>query len=784
MARTIESPGVEINEIDLSNISQLTVGTNIFIQGFAATGPTHELLNITSVSEFERIYGYPTNAAERYAYTSVRQVLQSPGNVIFNRLPYGSDAGEGTGNDYTALVYPYTVIPNVSATFSAGNTAYNVNLVNEQTYQGVVVGAPNLVTLPLSAFEALQNGDIGTVTGSSWLTTYNSASGIVANDQTTLQNGAFIVTNNNKSNVEKTFAGYYIAATDNTELTDTTYEKIKSIQTRNNGGDYTLPSSSISFNLTSEGSVFSTSEIIETSLGFNFEQESYNDMVQFTLMRLRPDFLQSTGGATKTVLSQTLVSTIPGSLDVTRVGTELTPYNPQPGTMFLDNTVDRYGQDYISVKTNPVLAGNFAGKIVRMAGDGLTNVSDLSAIYGFSLSGLNATQIQTIASSVSGLNATNELVALGEYEPCTDSQYKIIGNSIAKLDRGFKLADNKDLVPLDIVIDAGISTIEAVSNYIDNSRSGSEHLNGQDIFDDTIFVSLSALKNPNQSVATGDPSYKRWQEVFNSINTFCKETRKDCMFIMDPLRNIFVQGKDTKVLAAQTSSFSQDILVPLRNLINQTNSNYGAVYGNWVKNYDSTTDSFYWVPFSGFQAAIMARVDANLQPWIAPSGFNNGVIRNIVDVAISPNQKERDLLYRYSINPIANFPGDGFVVMGQKTLQAKPSALDRINVRRLFLVLEKATRQVAKYFVFEPNTVFTRTRLVNVLTPIFENAKNNQGVYDYLIVCDERNNTPDVIDRNELTVDIYLKPVRAAEFILINFIATRTGDDFSELIGV
>ena len=128
------------------------------------------------------------------------------------------------------------------------------------------------------------------------------------------------------------------------------------------------------------------------------------------------------------------------------------------------------------------------------------------------------------------------------------------------------------------------------------------------------------------------------------------------------------------------------------------------------------------------------------------------------------------------------FNGDGFAVFGQKTLQNKPTAFDRINVRRLFLTLERAVRRTIKYFVFEPNTLFTRKRVVTTISPVFDYAKATEGLYDFLIVCDERNNTPDSIDRNELIVDIYLKPVRTAEFILVNFIATRTGQDFSELI--
>jgi len=266
------------------------------------------------------------------------------------------------------------------------------------------------------------------------------------------------------------------------------------------------------------------------------------------------------------------------------------------------------------------------------------------------------------------------------------------------------------------------------------------------------------------------------------LNQFCGETRKDCLLIVDPLRHIFVQGEDYKVLDDTTKNFSAHVYWTMKNLNAATNSNYACTYGNWVKAYDNEYGDFVWLPFSGYEANIMANVDANLQPWYAAAGLNNGVIRNIVDIAVNPTQKQRDLLYRINVNPVVFFPGDGYVVWGQKTLQKKPSAFDRINVRRLFLVLEKATLAVMRYFVFEPNTVFTRTRVVNVLTPIFEIPKNNEGVYDYLIVCDERNNTPAVCDKNELVCDIYLKPVRIAEYILVNFIATRTDQDFTELL--
>ena len=180
----------------------------------------------------------------------------------------------------------------------------------------------------------------------------------------------------------------------------------------------------------------------------------------------------------------------------------------------------------------------------------------------------------------------------------------------------------------------------------------------------------------------------------------------------------------------------------------------------------------------------MARSDANEFPWAAPAGYNRGLLTTTaLDLAINPNQKQRDEFYKANINPVMFSASQGMVVMGQKTLSKKPSAFDRLNVRRLFQWLERPTKKVSQFFLFEPNNVFTRTRMLHVLTPIFEYAKQNGGMYDYLLVADERNNTPEVIDANELHVDCYIKPTRTAEFIICTFTATRTDASFKEIIG-
>ena len=279
-----------------------------------------------------------------------------------------------------------------------------------------------------------------------------------------------------------------------------------------------------------------------------------------------------------------------------------------------------------------------------------------------------------------------------------------------------------------------------------------------------------------------------YDTIFETFKSFSQFARKDNIFIADPLRYIFVQGRNSKTLTSKQReagvNFSQHIYWPLRHMMTggTKNSSYCATYANWGFTNDKALNRGVWVPMSGFAAAAMANTDSNFYPWVAPAGFTRGLLTGVQDIAFYPKQKERDQLYKIGLNPIANFPNEGFAIFGQKTMQAKPSAFDRINVRRLFLYLQKAVMNTVKFFVFEPNTLFTRTQVLNVLRPIFEEVKNTQGMYDYLLVCDERNNSPDVIDRNELVVDIYIKPTRAAEFILVNFYATRTGQDFSELV--
>jgi hypothetical protein len=209
-------------------------------------------------------------------------------------------------------------------------------------------------------------------------------------------------------------------------------------------------------------------------------------------------------------------------------------------------------------------------------------------------------------------------------------------------------------------------------------------------------------------------------------------------------------------------------------------TSYAVMDSGWKYQYDRYNDVYRWVPLNGDIAGLCVRTDFVADPWFSPAGYNRGGIKNVVKLAWNPGKAARDTLYKNNINPVISQPGQGVVLFGDKTLQTKPSAFDRINVRRLFIVLEKAIATAAKFQLFELNDAFTRSQFVNIVEPFLRDVQGRRGITDYKIVCDETNNTAAVIDRNEFVADIFVKPARSINFITLNFIATRTGISFEE----
>lgn len=274
--------------------------------------------------------------------------------------------------------------------------------------------------------------------------------------------------------------------------------------------------------------------------------------------------------------------------------------------------------------------------------------------------------------------------------------------------------------------------------------------------DELYDVSLIPLGKASSTVA------------ISAINNVA-EVRKDCIVFVSPeLSDVYNNAGDE---ATDVTAFRDTL----------PSSSYAVMDSGWKYQYDRYNDVYRWVPLNGDVAGSCVRTDFVADPWFSPAGFNRGQIKNVVKLAYSPSKTDRDTLYKKGVNPVVTFPGNGTVLFGDKTLLSKPSAFDRINVRRLFIVLEKAIATAAKFQLFEFNDAFTRAQFRNLVEPFLREVQGRRGITEYKVVCDETNNTGEVIDRNEFVADIYIKPARSINFIQLNFIATRTGISFEEV---
>ena len=254
------------------------------------------------------------------------------------------------------------------------------------------------------------------------------------------------------------------------------------------------------------------------------------------------------------------------------------------------------------------------------------------------------------------------------------------------------------------------------------------------------------------------------------IDNIC-ETRKDCIALISPPDSLIKSNAGNEATA----------IVDWRGAIHD--SSYAVMDSGYKYQYDRYNDVYRWIPMNGDVAGLCVRTDNTRDPWWSPAGFNRGQIKNLVKLRFNPSKADRDLMYPKGVNPVVTFPGQGTVLFGDKTCQTKPSAFDHINVRRLFIVLEKAIATAAKFFLFEFNDDFTRAQFKALVNPYLRDIQGRRGITDFLVVCDGTNNTAEVIDGNRFVGDIYIKPARSINYIQLNFVAVRTGVQFSEVVG-
>ena len=343
-----------------------------------------------------------------------------------------------------------------------------------------------------------------------------------------------------------------------------------------------------------------------------------------------------------------------------------------------------------------------------------------------------------------------------------------------------------------------IDVIYKSSNYIywmDHNASGSNWGNAASgtTFTDVTAVSNVSLQSGSDGTTATTGQKKSAYEKFADGETVdvgliiagagdkthidnlitIAENRKDSVVFASPERSDVVGVANANTQKSNVIDF-----------FNQINSSSYIVFDSGYKYmYDRYSDVYRYVPLNGDMAGLSARTDLIADAWFSPAGFNRGIVRGAVKLAFNPTKAQRDELYRARVNPVATFPGQGTVLFGDKTGLSAPSAFDRINVRRLFITLEKAISTASKFQLFEFNDEFTRANFRNIVEPFLREVQGRRGITDFLVVCDETNNTGEVIDRNEFIAEIFVKPARSINFITLQFIATRTGVSFDEVAG-
>ena len=437
-------------------------------------------------------------------------------------------------------------------------------------------------------------------------------------------------------------------------------------------------------------------------------------------------------------------------------------------SVYTSNTLARYWEFHGSVESAP-------GQSDYVALNGNTSASDEIHLIVVDDDGLFSGTPGTILETYQGLSRASDAKNIDN----SDNYYKTVINKSSKYiwwiaDRSgapsntaLNVISSSSSAPANIVLRLGADGLSEANATLDILGEA------YDLFasPEDIDISLVLQGRPVGGTTSIDGKTVSNFQLANYLIDNIAELRKDCIVLISPDKNTVLNNVGNEALT----------LKAWRGAVHS--SSYAVMDSGYKYQYDRYNDVYRWTPLNGDIAGLCVRTDNTNDAWWSPAGFNRGQIKNLVKVAFNPRKSERDVLYSNGVNPVVTFPGQGTVLFGDKTLQAKPSAFDRVNVRRLFIVLEKAIAVAAKYSLFEFNDAFTRAQFRNLVTPYLRTIKGRRGITDFVVICDDTNNTAEIIDTNRFVGDIYIKPARSINFIQLNFVAVASGVQFSEVVG-
>lgn len=745
-SRTIEYPGIELNEIDRSGYEKedysLPNASICFVAGFADQGQEYEINWINTIETFKEKFGIPTNEYESYLYNAAYEILNRNGVCLAVRLPYKNESTD-----------QYNFVE------------YKVNGDNQKPNNPIEIDND-------SNYSSLLSAD-------SFLTSYLNLNitNYGKSDLSVLDN---YMTNSNNGAKPNTIRIYDITRQqykrfDNYDGCVKTNMQIDSDEIRKNTNDclgivpvLITPANALFFQ--NSISVDTLSAAYYNQIGYFKSLDvsdillSFDDLMQHTMLPLSSLSTEYSNGYDQPSLSQKA-----------SLGFPLINYNSYNhfDTKWLKcigvAVFMAYADQENDGKLNFQLLESFVGSLDKTAKDPVTNenmfidsIVNSQSQFIRLFSNVNRKFLES--ASTLAMSQTSA-ISLGFYKKQCEKNISYVDSIMNPLTRVLDNAGNKNTLPLDIVVDAGMSNIARVAKNAQTINA--------DIYPNMADLSVNWRTSDN---------IDGWSTLLKKFDTFTKYTRKDCLFLADGLRDFCLDGNSKIVRSTNYANTVTNSIIPkLQKMVGVLNSSYSAGYCNWYYQQDySGFNNYFWCPPSIKTSGVCILCDTYFHPWSAPAGQVRGVLNDVIDTAFTPQEADAGKIYSNQWNYAMNYPIDGIVIEGQKTFQTNKTALDRINVRRLMLYLQKRVIRIARKFVYEQNTEYTRQLFVDTIRPIFEDAVNGSGIRDYAIKCDDEINTPEVIENNEMRCRIAVRPVKTLEYLVLDFIVSRQTANVNE----
>lgn len=765
------SPGINVSEIDLTTVVPAVSSVEGGIAGTFSWGPVNDRVNISTETELVETFGKPSDsnfetfhtASSFLAYGNQLYVVRAADANAFNAYANTSAAsnlqvkneeeyltattGSGQGAIYRAK-YPGATGNSLKISICDSSNAYTSNLINS------VANANNTLSFAMSVgantatlTSTQQSQNALSISVSAGGTSYSNTDKITLSNSVSNTTNCTIVTNSTGG-----ITSVSITATGEGQFANTTVIRVfvaNSTQGANATNSNTSAGSGATFTV-ALGSTVAANTLANTELNTQLDLLTVGDRLKIGSQYLKVTTIGSGAGVSNGVVRSTI------SLFDLYSGSEAIAKSTNSTSA---NAVVRFWEFYDQVDTAP-------------------GTSTFTSSRGGS-----ADELHVVIADEDGVITGVKHTVLEKYDKlsrATDAKrdgatiyYKDIINSGSNWVWWFK--DNQN---------ATSNTANNMSSSDTNAKPTTKSFAGGADGGDEANVAFGYLATAYDEFKSADDvdvsliltgkarGGTYGEQLANYLIDNIAENRKDCVVFCSPDRG------DTVGVVAGTQA---DNIVQFRNALRSTS--YAVLDSGHKYQYDRYNDVYRYIPLNGDTAGLCVRTDNVRDPWYSPAGFNRGQIKNIIKLAYSPDKADRDTLYKAGVNPVVTFPGQGTILFGDKTLLSKPSAFDRINVRRLFIVLEKAIATAAKFTLFEFNDNFTRAQFRNLVEPFLREVQGRRGIHDFKVVCDTTNNTPEVIDGNQFVGDIYIKPARSINFIQLNFVAVRTGVEFTEVVG-